>query len=100
MVDIPINPQIIIQKVAPGPPNAIANATPAIFPLPTVPETAVANAWKWVTSPSLLSSLMVSFRSPSTAKLSLTDVFFSKSSYFPLTTLMALGKYRIFGKPK
>ena len=34
----------IIQKVAPGPPKAIATATPAIFPNPTVPETAVAKA--------------------------------------------------------
>ena len=41
---MPNKPQIIIQKVAPGPPNDIANATPAILPLPTVPETAVANA--------------------------------------------------------
>ena len=46
LVDIPIRPQTTIQKVAPGPPTAIAKATPAIFPLPTVPETAVANAWK------------------------------------------------------
>ena len=35
---------MIIQKVAPGPPNAIAKATPAMLPLPTVPETAVAKA--------------------------------------------------------
>ena len=35
---------MIIQKVAPGPPKAIAKATPAIFPFPTVPETAVARA--------------------------------------------------------
>ena len=41
---MPINPQTIIQNVAPGPPKAIAKATPAIFPLPTVPETAVARA--------------------------------------------------------
>jgi AGCS family alanine or glycine:cation symporter len=33
-----------IAGVAPGPPRAIARATPAIFPFPTVPETAVANA--------------------------------------------------------
>ncbi len=45
-VAIPIRPHTIIQNVAPGPPKAIATATPAIFPSPTVPETAVANAWK------------------------------------------------------
>ena len=44
LVDIPNKPHNIIQKVAPGPPTAIAKATPAIFPLPTVPETAVARA--------------------------------------------------------
>jgi len=44
LVDIPSKPQIIIQNVAPGPPSAIAKATPAILPFPTVPETAVANA--------------------------------------------------------
>ena len=43
---MPSNPQTIIQNVAPGPPRAIANATPAMLPLPTVPETAVASAWK------------------------------------------------------
>ena len=41
---MPINPHKIIQNVAPGPPNAIATATPAIFPNPTVPDTAVAKA--------------------------------------------------------
>ena len=82
-MDIPNNPQIIIQKVAPGPPNAIARATPAIFPFPTVPETAVASAWKWETSPSS------DFESD-----------FSTLSYFPLTTLIEVKKYLMLGKPK
>jgi len=43
-VDIPKSPHIIIQNVAPGPPKEIAAATPAMFPSPTVPETAVASA--------------------------------------------------------
>ena len=43
-LDIPSKPATIIQKVAPGPPIEIATATPPIFPIPTVPETAVANA--------------------------------------------------------
>ena len=34
----------IIQNVAPGPPSAMAKATPAMFPFPTVPDTAVASA--------------------------------------------------------
>lgn len=42
---------MIIHTVAPGPPIAMATATPAMLPSPTVPATAVANAWKWVTSP-------------------------------------------------
>ena len=42
---------MISQSVAPGPPSEIATATPAMFPMPTVPDTAVASAWKGVTSP-------------------------------------------------
>ena len=45
-VDIPKKPAIINQNVAPGPPIEITIATPAIFPIPTVPDTAVDNAWK------------------------------------------------------
>ena len=45
-VDIPKKPAIINQNVAPGPPIEITIATPAIFPIPTVPDTAVVNAWK------------------------------------------------------
>jgi hypothetical protein len=42
--DMPSNPHPIIPKVAPGPPRAIAKATPAMLPFPTVPDTAVASA--------------------------------------------------------
>ena len=41
-----------IQKSAPGPPQWIARATPAMLPMPTVADSAVVSAWKWVTSPS------------------------------------------------
>ena len=37
---------MISQNVAPGPPTVTATATPPILPIPTVPETAVARAWK------------------------------------------------------
>jgi hypothetical protein len=40
-----------IQKRAPGPPQWMAMATPAMFPIPTVAERAVERAWKWETSP-------------------------------------------------
>src|SRR5690606_34240829 len=48
---MPSRPATIIQKVAPGPPMLMAIATPAMLPSPTVPDSAVASAWKWVTSP-------------------------------------------------
>ena len=38
-------PKIQIQKMAPGPPVAIAEAIPAIFPTPTRAPKAVINAW-------------------------------------------------------
>ena len=38
---IPSRAEIHIQKTAPGPPIAIAPATPAIFPVPTVAARAV-----------------------------------------------------------
>ncbi len=44
LVVIPSNPATIIQNVAPGPPNEMATATPAIFPRPTVEAVAVAIA--------------------------------------------------------
>ncbi len=37
-----------IQKIAPGPPIAIAVATPTMFPVPTRPEIAKEKAWKGV----------------------------------------------------
>jgi hypothetical protein len=43
--DIPIIEVTHIQKRAPGPPTAIATATPARFPIPTVDASAVDNAW-------------------------------------------------------
>ena len=61
----------------------MANATPAILPLPTVPETAVVRAWKCETSPSFE-----------------LDPSFSISSYFPRTTLIDVIKYLMLGKPK
>ena len=44
LVAIPRKPEIHIQKIAPGPPAAIAVATPAMFPTPTVPPSAMFNA--------------------------------------------------------
>ena len=41
---MPKKPQIHIQNIAPGPPIAIAPATPAKFPVPTVAAKAVNNA--------------------------------------------------------
>ena len=40
--------KIHIQKMAPGPPTDSAVATPAIFPIPTVPARDVAAAWTGV----------------------------------------------------
>ena len=51
LVDMPRKPARMNQKVAPGPPTVTATATPPMFPMPTVPETAVASAWKCETSP-------------------------------------------------
>ena len=45
-----------IQNAAPGPPIEIEIATPAILPIPIVPDKAVAKAWKEETSPQLSSS--------------------------------------------
>ena len=43
---MPAMPIIHIQKIAPGPPKAIATATPPMFPNPTVAERAAERAWK------------------------------------------------------
>ena len=55
---IPRIAEIHIQNTAPGPPIAIAPATPAIFPVPTVPARAVQTAWKGVMEPSEASFLL------------------------------------------
>ena len=46
LVAMPTRPVIHIQKSAPGPPAAMAVATPAMFPVPTVAARAVIRAWK------------------------------------------------------
>ena len=49
--DMPSSPAAINQNVAPGPPVEMATATPAMFPMPTVPETAVDSALNCEISP-------------------------------------------------
>ena len=49
---MPRTPDTQSQKRAPGPPSAIAVATPAMLPTPTVEASAVATAWNGVTLPS------------------------------------------------
>ena len=88
---MPKNPAKIIQTVAPGPPIAIATATPAILPKPTVADKAAVNAWKCVTSPTTPSALTVSKISPpgvTSPAISSTELW-STSSYLPLVVLMA-----------
>ena len=51
LVAIPRKAVTHIQKRAPGPPQWMAMATPAMLPMPTVAERAVVRAWKWETSP-------------------------------------------------
>ncbi len=53
---MPKSPVTHIQKRAPGPPAAMAVATPAMLPMPTVAARAVMRAWKWEMSPSAPSS--------------------------------------------
>ena len=48
---MPNSAVIHIQKIAPGPPSAIAVATPARLPVPTWPESAVESAAKGLISP-------------------------------------------------
>ena len=48
-VIMPRNAATHIQKTAPGPPMAMAAATPAIFPVPMVAANAVQSAWNWDT---------------------------------------------------
>jgi len=56
LVAIPKNAATIIQNRAPGPPAAIAVATPTMLPVPIVADKAVQSAPKLVTSPSPPSS--------------------------------------------
>jgi hypothetical protein len=44
-VDAPRNATVHIQNTAPGPPALMAVATPAIFPMPTRPDSDIASAW-------------------------------------------------------
>jgi len=48
---MPRKPASTIQKTAPGPPIPSATATPAMFPRPTVADSAADSAWKWEISP-------------------------------------------------
>ncbi len=50
-VHMPSKPAIHIQKMAPGPPMLMAMATPAILPMPIVPDNADESAWKCGISP-------------------------------------------------
>ena len=49
--DMPSSPATMSQNVAPGPPTEMATATPAMLPMPTVPETAVVSALNCDISP-------------------------------------------------
>ena len=51
LIDMPKKPTVHIQKMAPGPPRAMASATPPMLPRPTVAESAADNAWKWLIAP-------------------------------------------------
>ena len=48
---IPRKPTTQIQNRAPGPPRAMASATPPMFPSPTVALRAALRAWKWLIAP-------------------------------------------------
>ena len=56
LVAMPKNAATSIHSSAPGPPAAMAVATPTMFPVPTVAERAVHNAAKLDTSPCPVSS--------------------------------------------
>jgi len=49
---MPTRAVIHIQNTAPGPPSAMAVATPAMLPVPMVAARAVVSAWKGVIWPS------------------------------------------------
>ena len=61
LIDIPKIAPAKIQKAAPGPPIEIEIATPAILPMPIVPDNAVARAWKEETSPQPSSDFSAGF---------------------------------------
>ena len=44
---MPSRAETHIQNTAPGPPNQMAVATPAMLPVPMVEARAVARAWNW-----------------------------------------------------
>ncbi len=52
LVAMPKTPVSHIQNTAPGPPAAMAVATPTMFPVPIVAASAVVSAPKWLMSPS------------------------------------------------
>ena len=54
LVAMPTMAVIHIQNTAPGPPTWMATATPAILPSPSVPDSALDSAWKWLRSPGSL----------------------------------------------
>ena len=77
LVVMPRKAVIHIQKSAAGPPRKMANATPPMLPVPTVPDSAVDSAWKWVVSP-----------------------WVASFEYLPVTTPQACLKKRTWGKPR
>ena len=48
LVIMPSNAMTHIQKMAPGPPETMAVATPTILPVPMVPASAVHMLWNWL----------------------------------------------------
>lgn len=62
LVEMPNTPVSQHQNTVPGPPNAIAVATPMMFPVPIVAASAVANAPNWDTPPAVLLSLLTDKR--------------------------------------
>ena len=48
---MPRKPITHIQNMAPGPPSAMASATPPMLPRPTVADNAADRAWKWLIAP-------------------------------------------------
>ena len=78
LVHMPSSAEHHIQNTAPGPPMAMAPATPAMLPVPTVPASAVHTAWKGVMAPSEASFLR---------------------NMRPMVVLMVYGNLRICKKP-